>query len=29
METLVVNTEVHKMCEANTCGQYGKNWACP
>lgn len=29
METLVVNPEVRKMCEANTCGQYGKNWACP
>ncbi|MEG1432717.1 MULTISPECIES: DUF2284 domain-containing protein [Eubacterium] len=29
METLVVNPEVRKMCAANACGQYGKNWACP
>jgi Predicted metal-binding protein len=21
--------EVRKMCEANTCRQYGKTWACP
>ena len=21
--------EVHKMCEANRCGQYGKTWVCP
>ena len=21
--------EVRKMCEVNTCRQYGKTWACP
>lgn len=21
--------EVRDMCEVNTCGMYGKNWACP
>lgn len=23
------STEVRKMCEVNTCRQYGKTWACP
>lgn len=29
VDTLHVNPEVRKMCEANTCGMYGKNWSCP
>ncbi len=27
--TIELLPEVRKMCEANTCGQYGKSWACP
>lgn len=28
-EDLVFDDEVRKMCEANSCGMYGKNWMCP
>lgn len=27
--TLNLKQEVRNMCEANTCGQYGKRWSCP
>ena len=27
--TLKPKSEVRQMCEANTCGQYGKRWSCP
>lgn len=27
--TIQLLPEVRKMCEANTCGIYGKNWGCP
>lgn len=27
--TLELREEVREMCGANTCGMYGKNWACP
>lgn len=27
--TIDLKTEVRDMCAQNTCGQYGKNWACP
>lgn len=27
--TLNLLQDVRDMCAANTCGQYGKNWACP
>ncbi len=27
--TIELLDEVRRMCEANTCGMYGKNWACP
>ncbi|MDO4260917.1 MAG: DUF2284 domain-containing protein [Eubacteriales bacterium] len=27
--TIRLLPEVRQMCEANTCGQYGRNWACP
>ena len=27
--TLIPNPEVRNMCEANTCGQYGRRWSCP
>lgn len=29
MTKLVYDDEVRKMCEANSCGRYGKTWACP
>lgn len=28
-EAVILNPEVRDMCESNTCGQYGRNWACP
>jgi predicted metal-binding protein len=28
-EALVFMPEVREMCNANSCGQYGKNWRCP
>ncbi|MDO5401099.1 MAG: DUF2284 domain-containing protein [Eubacteriales bacterium] len=28
-KTLVLKQEVRQMCQANTCGQYGKRWSCP
>lgn len=27
--TIDLKTEVRDMCAQNTCGKYGKNWACP
>ncbi|MGM9659873.1 MAG: DUF2284 domain-containing protein [Faecousia sp.] len=27
--TLNLKPEVRQMCEANSCGQYGKRWSCP
>lgn len=27
--TIELLDEVRKMCETNSCGMYGKNWACP
>lgn len=27
--TIDLKSEVRDMCAQNTCGQYGKNWACP
>ncbi len=29
VKTLECLDSVRKMCEVNTCGKYGKNWACP
>ncbi len=29
VKTLELLPEVRDMCKANTCGAYGKNWACP
>ena len=29
MSTLRFLPEVRDMCEVNTCGKYGKSWACP
>ena len=29
VKTLELLPEVRDMCKANTCGMYGKNWACP
>ncbi|MBQ0001451.1 MAG: DUF2284 domain-containing protein [Clostridiales bacterium] len=29
VSTMELLDEVRAMCSANTCGQYGKNWACP
>ena len=29
MTTLRFLPEVREMCEVNTCGRYGKSWACP
>lgn len=29
MAALVPLDEVRAMCEADRCGKYGKNWACP
>ncbi|MCF8096190.1 MAG: DUF2284 domain-containing protein [Desulfobacteraceae bacterium] len=26
---VVFSDEVRKLCEMNTCGNYGKNWICP
>ncbi len=26
---IAFSTEVRRMCEVNTCRQYGKTWACP
>ena len=26
---ITLEDSVRKMCEQNTCGQYGKNWTCP
>ncbi|MCF8026240.1 MAG: DUF2284 domain-containing protein [Desulfobacteraceae bacterium] len=28
-EEIVFRSEVRKLCEMNTCGNYGKNWTCP
>lgn len=27
--TVRLREEVREMCQSNTCGMYGKNWACP
>lgn len=27
--TIELKDEVRDMCEANSCGQYGKRWSCP
>ena len=27
--TIELKSEVRDMCEANACGQYGRNWSCP
>ena len=27
--TIELREEVRKMCAADTCGMYGKNWSCP
>ena len=27
--TIELLPEVRQMCEANTCGMYGKRWSCP
>ena len=27
--TIELKPEVRQMCQANTCGQYGKRWSCP
>ncbi|MEG0378297.1 MAG: DUF2284 domain-containing protein, partial [Eubacterium sp.] len=29
VKTVKSNAEVRKMCEANTCRKYNKNWTCP
>jgi predicted metal-binding protein len=29
VERISFSEEVRKYCEMNSCGQYGKNWACP
>ena len=29
MSTLEFKPEVRDMCEANTCGQWNRTWACP
>lgn len=29
VKTVHLMQEVRKMCQANTCGMYNKNWACP
>lgn len=29
VRTLELREEVRDMCKVNTCGMYGKNWACP
>ncbi|SHJ41091.1 DUF2284 domain-containing protein [Parasporobacterium paucivorans] len=29
VDTIELNPEVRKMCAANTCHHYGKNWSCP
>ena len=26
---IVLSEEVRKLCEKNSCGNYGRNWACP
>ena len=26
---ITLSAEVRKLCEQNSCGQYGKNWTCP
>ncbi|NTW71419.1 MAG: DUF2284 domain-containing protein [Eubacteriaceae bacterium] len=28
-ESITLSPEVRKMCERNTCGNYGKSWTCP
>ena len=28
-DKIVFSEEVRKLCEANSCGRYGTNWACP
>jgi predicted metal-binding protein len=28
-EAVILNPVVRDMCESNSCGQYGRNWACP
>lgn len=28
-EAITLSQEVRDLCEQNTCGNYGKNWACP
>lgn len=28
-ETIELRDEVRQMCSSNSCGKYGKNWACP
>lgn len=27
--TIRLHREVRQLCEANSCGQYGRNWKCP
>lgn len=29
VETVELLEDVRNMCQANSCGQYGKNWSCP
>lgn len=29
IKTVHLLPEVRQMCQANTCGMYGKNWSCP
>jgi predicted metal-binding protein len=29
VEKILFSDEVRKYCEMNSCGKYGKNWACP
>jgi predicted metal-binding protein len=28
-DKVIFDVNVRKMCEQNTCGQYGRNWTCP
>lgn len=28
-EQIIFDDEIRKICEGNTCRQYGKTWACP
>ncbi len=29
VQQIIFSDDVRKMCEMNSCGQYGKNWQCP